>query len=204
MSRCCKNIAITISFPACYSESNDCDDGTTGTQGPPQPIPTPFLVIPYQAGDQGARPISVGTAITNQSIQADIANPAAAGGWADFQIQLSCVVANLGAVASPVAMVEFYIGAAIGVWSAGHDTLTPAQVQADVQLVGRVSATIPPGSAATVTCPKYWVPGSSDAAKQGVLVQVRDLFTDPLTAPFDAVNDRHVARFDEVMDPIIE
>ena len=26
------------------------------------------------------------------------------------------------------------------------------------------------------------------------LVQVRDLFTDPWTAPFDATNDRHVAR----------
>jgi len=109
----------------------------------------------------------------------------------------------VGAVASPAAMVEFYTGAAIGVWSAGHDTLTPAQVQADVQLVGRVSATIPPGSAAMVSCPKYWVPGSVHAAEQGVLVQVRDLFTDPLTTPFDAVNDRHVARFDAVMDPYL-
>jgi hypothetical protein len=204
MSRCCKNIAITISLPSCYSESDDCDNGTTGTQGPPQPIPTPFLVIPCLAGDQGTRPVSVSTAIGNQSIVANIANPMAAGGWTDFQIQLTCVVANLGAVASPAAMVEFYTGDAIGVWSAGHDTLTPVQVQADVQLVGRVSATIPPGSTATVTCPQYWVPGSSHGAQQGVLVQVRDLFTDPLTAPFDAVNDRHVARFDAVMDPIIE
>jgi hypothetical protein len=38
-----------------------------------------------------------------------------------------------------------------------------------------------------------------DAAQQGILVQVRDLFTDPWTAPFDAVNDRHVARNDGVM-----
>ncbi len=55
----------------------------------------------------------------------------------------------------------------------------------------------------TVNCPTFWVPGSADAAQQGVLVQVRDLFQDPVTVPFDAVNDRHVARFDAVMDPII-
>ncbi|HKM53448.1 MAG TPA: hypothetical protein VJY33_08555 [Isosphaeraceae bacterium] len=144
----------------------------------------------------------MGTAIANQSIQADIANPGPAD-WPSYKFQLSCVIANLGAVASPAAMVEFYTSAALWFGSAGHDTLTPAQVQADVQLVGRVSATIPPGSTVLVNCPKYWVPGSFDAAQQGVLVQVGDLFTDPLTAPFDAINDRHVARFDEVMGAVL-
>jgi hypothetical protein len=43
------------------------------------------------------------------------------------------------------------------------------------------------------------VPGSADAAQQGIVVQVRDLFTDPLTAPFDAVTDRHVARNDDLL-----
>jgi hypothetical protein len=200
---CCKNVKITIKLPACYSEPDDCGDGTNSSQGPPQPIPTPFLVIPCLTGDQGARPVPVATALTNQSISVTIANPVDPAGWTNFQIQLSCVVANLGAVASPAALVEFYTGVAIGIWSAGHDTLTPAQVQAGVQLVGRVSATIPPGSATTVTCPKYWVPGSAAAAQQGVLVQVRDLFTDPIATPFDAINDRHVARFDEVMDAVI-
>jgi hypothetical protein len=206
---CCKNIVIYIKLPDCYSEDNDCDKGNNGNQGPPQPIPTPFLVIPCLAGDQGARPVPVTNpgdpefgipTIANQSIVANIVGGA---DWADFQLQLSCVIGNLGAVASPAAMVEFYTGTAIWWSSAGHDTLTPAQVQANVQLVGRVSATIPPGSAATVNCPNYWVPGSEEAAQQGVLVQVRDLFTDPITAPFDAINDRHVARFDAVMDPII-
>lgn len=179
-------------------------DGGPGTQRPPRPVPTPFLVIPCLPGDPGTRPVPVGLALANQSIRADIANPEAAGGWSEFEIRLSCVVANVGAVASPAAMIEFYTGAVIWIGNPGHDTLTPAQVQAGVELIGRISATIPPGSMARVTCPSYWVPGSLDAAKQGVLVQVRDLFTDPVTAPFDAVNDRHVARFDEVMDPILE
>lgn len=195
-----KKIVITI-------ELRDCDDdnGGPGGQGGGSlpPVPTPFLVIPCLPGDPGNRPVPADLALASQAIAATIANGDTATGWNDFEIELSCVVANLGPVASPAALAEFYVGAAIGVWSPGHNTLTPAQVQADVQLVGRASATIPPGSTATVTCPSYWVPGSAEAAQQGVLVQVRDLFTDPATAPFDAVNDRHVARNDEVMDPII-
>jgi hypothetical protein len=36
-------------------------------------------------------------------------------------------------------------------------------------------------------------------ALQGILVQVRDLFTDPWTAPFNAFDDRHVGRNNDVM-----
>ena len=81
----------------------------------------------------------------------------------------------------------------------GHAELTPAEVKADVHLLGRASFTAPPGTVTTVTCPTPWVPGSEKATQQGILVQVRDLFTDPWTAPFDAVNDRHVARNDDIM-----
>jgi len=163
-------------------------------------VPTSFLVIPCVPGDPGTRPISTALAITSKAIKATIAN---GDRWDDFQIQLSCMVANLGAVASPVALIEFYTGAAIGIWTPGHDTLTPAQVRADVQLVGRTTFTAPPGAITTVNCPSFWVPGSSDAARQGVLVQVTNLFTDPWTAPFDAVNDRHVARNDRVVASMI-
>jgi hypothetical protein len=197
----CRKVVITIEIPDCCPGTGTGTNG--GTQGPPVPVPTPFLLIPCLQGDPGTRPIPLAQALASQAIQAIIANPEDPAGWADFQIQLSCLVANLGPVASPAAMVEFYTGSAIGIWSAGHDTLTPAQVQADVTLVGRTSVTVPPGSSATATCPAYWVPGSAQAAQQGVLVQVTDLLTDPWTAPFDAVNDRHVARNDEVMDPLI-
>ena len=52
-----------------------------------------------------------------------------AGGsdWTAFQIQIPCQVSNLGTVASPAAMAEFYTSTAIGVWSPGHDTLTPTR-----------------------------------------------------------------------------
>ena len=174
-----------------------------GSQGPPQPILTPFLVIPWVTGDDGTRPIPVSSALTNQSIEATITNPLAPHGWANFEIELSCVVANLGAVASAAALAEFYVGKAISIWNLGHEGLTPAEVKAETKLVGRVSCAVPAGTSVTVACPVLWKPGKSDLAQQGVLVQVSDLFADPWTAPFDAVDDRHVARNDELMDPLI-
>lgn len=43
----------------------------------------------------------------------------------------------------------------------------------------------------------------AEAARQGVLVHISDLFTGPWTSLFDAVNNRHVARNDDIMDPVI-
>ena len=43
----------------------------------------------------------------------------------------------------------------------------------------------------------------AEAARQGVLVHISGLFTGPWTSLFDAVNDRHVARNDDIMDPVI-
>jgi len=174
--------------------------GNCGTKGP---TATPFLLIPASTGDTGARPIPAAQAVMNDSIQATIANPLNPNGWSQFQIQLSCLVGNLGVVGCAVGLAAFYIGDQFSVWNAGHESLAPAQVKANAQLVGYASFQVPPGGTATVVCSKLWVPGSSTAAQKGVLVQVYDLFTDHMTAPFDAVNDRHVARNDEVMDPLI-
>lgn len=176
-----------------------CAEHGKGTDEPPLPVLTPYLVIPCRPGDPGTRPLSPSQAIYSEAIGWRVANPAAPGGWKDYEIHLSCAVANLGPVASPAAMIEFYTGGAIASRHMGHATLTPSQVKADVNLLGRASFTAPPGTVTTVTCPTPWVPGSEEGALKGILVQVRDLFTDPWTAPFDAVNDRHVARNDDIM-----
>ncbi|HLY82632.1 MAG TPA: hypothetical protein VKQ71_06590 [Acidimicrobiales bacterium] len=197
---CGEKIVIKIEIGCEKTPAGQCGPEN---QGPVVPIPTPFLVIPWTPADQGARPIPVDLAVTNQSVQANVANAATATGWKDFEIQLSCTVANLGAVASPAAVAEFYVGADISIWNSAHEQLTPSQVKAATQLVGRASFSVSAGTTTTVSCPVFWKPGKSDVAQKGVLVQVFDLFSDPWTAPFDAVNDRHVARNDEVMDPII-
>ena len=178
-----------------------CEDGPGtdggGTGGPTGPIGTPFLVIPTWPGDGGGRPIPVGQAINNKSVQAVIANPIVAKGWPDFEVQLSCVVADLGVVGCGAGLAEFYIGDTFSVANPGHAGLTPAQVKASAQLVGYATFQVPPGGEAMVKCANLWKPGSSAAAKKGVLVQVRDLFADQITAPFDALDDRHVGRKDD-------
>jgi hypothetical protein len=160
---------------------------------------TPFLVVPCRPGDPGARPLPASLAFYSNAIGWTVANPAAPGGWQDFQLRLWCAVANLGPVASPAAMIEFYTGSHVGIRHKGHATLSPADVRAGVQLLGRATFTAPPGAVTTVRCPTAWRPGSYKAALQGVVVQVNDLFTDPWTAPFDAINDRHVGRNDDTM-----
>jgi len=197
----CESVVININVDC--GGAGPGQTGSPGTEGSSQPIPTPFLVIPWETGDDGTRPILVGPAVANPSIQATITNPLAPHGWANFEIELSCVVANLGAVASPAALAEFYVGKAISIWNPGHLGLTPAEVKGETKLVGRASFAVPAGTSVTVACPVLWKPRKSDVAQQGVLVQVSDLFTDPLTTPFDAVDDRHVARNDELMDPLI-
>jgi hypothetical protein len=141
--------------------------------------------------------------VNNNSIQATIVNPTVGTGWTDFEIQLSCMVADLGVVGCAAGLAEFYVGDQFSSWNPGHEGLTAAQVKANAQLIGYVSGQVPPGGTATFTCKKLWKPGSSNAARKGVLVQVYDFFTDRMTAPFDAVNDRHVARNDQAMNSII-
>jgi hypothetical protein len=176
-----------------------CAVDEPGTDEPMLPVLTPFLVIPCAPGDPGSRPLPAAQALYNEAIGWTVSNPAAPGGWQDFQLRVSCAVANLGPVASPAAMIEFYTGSHLGIRHKGHATLSPAEVRADVQLLGRATFTAPPGAVTTVRCPVAWRPGSYKGALQGVVVQVNDLFTDPWTAPFDAINDRHVGRNDDTM-----
>ncbi|MDA4118672.1 MAG: hypothetical protein OK455_10045 [Thaumarchaeota archaeon] len=160
-------------------------------------------MIPYADGDIGGRPVPATQAVNNNSIQGNISNPNINSTWLDFELQLSCVVANLGAVPCSAGLAEFYVGDQFSVWNASHEGLSSAQVKANARLVGYGAFLVPPGGKTIVMCTKLWKPGSSDAAQKGVLVQVYDLFTDHMTSPFDAINDRHVARNDELMDPII-
>lgn len=176
-----------------------CASHGQGTDEPQLPLLTPYLVIPCAPGDPGARPLPLSQALYSRAIGWTVTNPTAPGGWHDFQLQVACAVANLGPVASPAAMIEFYAGTDIAIRHKQHATLTPAEVQTGVKLLGRRSFTAPPGTVTTVTCPTPWVPGAYKAALQGILVQVRDLFTDPWTAPFDAFGDRHVGRNDDTM-----
>jgi hypothetical protein len=161
-------------------------------------------VVPSAEGDTGARPIPATQATTNASIQANLTQ--IVSGTDQWLMQLSCTVANLGAAVCAVGVAEFYVGDQFSIWNAGHASLTPAQVKANASLVGRAIFRAPAGGSVTVMCPNMWTPvvaADPTQAQKGILVQVYDALTDLLIAPFDALDDRHVGRNDELMDPII-
>ena len=180
------------------------DEGGDGDgDGPPSPTATPFLVLPFGAADVGQRPAPAAQALASLAVQALVTNPGAPQGWSDYAIELSCALTNLGGVASVAALAEFYVGEQFGIWNPAHTGLTPSQVKANAQLIGRASFVAPPGGSINFPCPNLWKPGSANDACKGVLVQVSDFFTDPVVMPFDAINDRHVARNDGLMNPIV-
>ena len=186
----------------CHRKGCGKTGGKTGGKGSngtyTGPTATPYLLIPSSPTDTGARPIPVAQAVMNNSIQAVITNPTVGNGWTGYAVQLSCVVGDLGVMRCAAGIAEFYVGDKFSVSNAGHESLTLAQVKANAQLVGYAGFQVPPGGASVVACQKLWTPGSANAAKKGVLVQAYDFFTDRLTAPFDAIDDRHVARNDQL------
>ena len=96
-------IIITIRIRDRSDEDEDEGGiGKGGDGGGQGPTATPMLLIPFAAVDIGRRPLAPSQAFANGGIQAAIANPSDPQGWANFEIQLSCQVENLGAVASAV------------------------------------------------------------------------------------------------------
>jgi hypothetical protein len=162
------------------------------------PVPTPYLFIPYGPSDSGGRPVTEAQGYANSSIRVQVL-----GGRLEIlthpEVQLSCEVANSGPGAATAGIAEFYVGGAIGKFNPSRPT-NPVDVKASVVLIGRARFLAPPGRTTTVACPKMWTGGGLfNLAREGVLVQVYDLFTDRLLAPFDALSDRHVARLDDPM-----
>lgn len=162
------------------------------------PLPTPYLFIPYGPGDSGGRPVNEAQGYASSSIHVQTF-----GGRLEIlthpEVQLSCAVANIGPGAATAGIAEFYVGGAIGKFNPSRPT-NPTDVKASVVLIGRARFVALPGHTTIVSCPKLWSGGALFAlAREGVLVQVYDLFTDRLVTPFDALNDRHVARLDDPM-----
>lgn len=184
------------------------------TWQPSGPVPTPFLVIAATSADNGSRrpggpPQS--SLFANGSIAAKQVLFAPNG--ALLSVQLSCVIANLGAGGCFAGWVEFFVCPAIYVGVPGELSLSPQGVKQQSTLVGYAAFCLPPGASKTVVCPNPWVfptgagasipPGTQAAGEAGVIVQAYDLWSDRLSNAFDALLDRHVARNDEIMDPIL-
>lgn len=149
------------------------------------PTATPYLVIPANAFDTGARPLAAGM----QSAGIEILD--AAGAPVNTPIagqtyRLSATVHNLGATASYAGLADFFVASrAVFKIARGGGQTPPAQ--------GRTGFSVRSNASTVFESPALWTPANAAEAGQSVLVQVADLLLDPLGWAFDWFGNRHVA-----------
>ena len=155
---------------------------------------TPYLVIRADPNDAGARPLPGSEALQSSAIEF----VTAAGGTvpipkAGQEYSLRVTIHNFGAAPSYAGVAEFVIAdpAALDAAAAGGAPLPPWGIEGFI---------VPPDSDVMVTCRRKWKPLQPAAATASVLVQAFDALLDPVTRRWDARNDRHVARHDNIPD----
>lgn len=152
-----------------------------GRDGVDRPPPTPFLVIPYTNGDTGARPLPVGTPHWNsQSILLDGAPYTGALLDPGKPIQLSAIVANLGALAA-TATVRFY-------WAGP----TTAFTAATMNFISSHVFTLP-AHAELESPAKPFVPSGAQPEHFCLFAEATTVL-DTAPGTFDPAGDRHYAQ----------
>ncbi len=165
------------------------------------PVATPYLAVPVAPDDNGVRPLAGDTALHNPNVEilhgagTPVTQPVKGTPYT-----LRCTVRNLGAISAYAGLAEFYVA------TPSFFDQAAVTFRASMRAVGYAGFVALPGTDSVIDCPGFWTPGSDQEAASSVLVQVYDPFTDPLSYPFDAREDRHVGRRDSapvVRMPII-
>ena len=157
------------------------------------PVATPYLVVQVAPDENGVRQLAGDIALHNPNVEIlDGAGTPVAKPVKGTPYTLRCTVRNLGAISAYAGLAEFYVAAPSFVDQAA------VTFGARMRAVGYAGFVALPGTDSVIDCPVSWTPGSDQEAASSVLVQVYDPFTNPLSYPFDAREDRHVGRRDSV------
>ena len=151
---------------------------------------TPYLVAPAFPGDIGDRPLQPYLGFNSASINVlDQTNTSVVAPSPGVSHSLRCRVTNQGSAGCFAGIAEFRVALPdeLDAW-AGAPSAQPA--------LGYTGFSVTPGGSVEIRCPKLWTPQTAVEATQSVLVQVYDFLLDPLLFPFDAGQDRHIARRD--------
>ncbi len=148
---------------------------------------TPWLLLRYQNGDTGDRPLPPGTVFWespdiwtqgSQGINQPVVNQAT---------QVFARVTNLG--------MEDATGVTIQYW---WENPSIAFVQSPTNLIGQITgATIPSNNSVVFQCPNDWVPIEVNDGHECLVVEASIPVFDPLTDPMQPVDDRHVGQKNE-------
>jgi hypothetical protein len=154
---------------------------------------TPWLIVRYQVGDVGNRPLAPGTVFwespdvwcqgsmgLNQPVVGD-------------PTQVYALVTNLGLSDSVNATIQFY-------WANPSLAITAASVNpvagtlANSQLTGQ---TVPAQNSVMFQCPNPWIPAEVNNGHECLIVQAFDTLFDPLGVPVLPMVDRQVGQKNE-------
>jgi hypothetical protein len=147
---------------------------------------SPWLVIRDQTGDVGDRPLPSGTVFWESP---DVWVVSTLGINQPVPGQPNTVyarVTNLGMQDATGVFVQFW-------WANPALAIT----EANANLIDTTTTTVLAGSSVVVTCPTPWVPVVENGGHECLLAQAYSPVFDPLTAPLDPVDDRHVGQKNE-------
>jgi hypothetical protein len=147
---------------------------------------TPWLLVRYAVGDDGARPLPGGTVFWESP---DVWVVSSLGVNQPVPGEANTVyarVTNLGLQDATGVFVKFW-------WADPSLAIT----EATANLIGIGSANITAGSSVVVTCPNPWIPVIENSGHECLLAEAFLPASDPLISPMDPVDDRHVGQKNE-------
>jgi len=145
-----------------------------------------WLLVRYQAGDSGARPLAAGTVFW-ESPDVWVEGPAGINmPEPGVENQVYALVTNLGYKLVTRVVVKFW-------WADPSLAIT----EANAHLIGVGFADIPSGYTVKVPCPEPWIPVVVNGGHECLIAEAYSPLFDRLTAPMDPVEDRHVGQKNE-------
>jgi hypothetical protein len=147
---------------------------------------TPWLFIRDAAGDVGLRPLPGGTVFWESP---DV--------WVESSLGVNQpVVGEPNTVLARVTNFgsQYATGVIVKFWWANPSL---AITEATANLIGVGHATVPSGWSVTVECPQPWIPVEENGGHECLIAEAYIPNFDPLTAPMDPVDDRHVGQKNE-------
>lgn len=147
---------------------------------------TSWLVVRYAAGDDGSRPLPGGSVFWESP---DVWVVSSLGINQPVPGEPNTVfarVSNFGLQDATGVSVKFW-------WANPSLAIT----EANAHLIGIGSANIVAGASAVVECPDKWVPVVENNGHECLLAEAFIPGFDPLVAPMDPTNDRHVGQKNE-------
>lgn len=163
--------------------------GNAGRGDGGDPHYTPWLVIRDAAGDVGNRPLAAGTTFWESPDVWVVSSLGINQPVPGEPNTVYCRITNLGLEDATGVVVRFWwANPSLAITQANAHQINPAQLPAVM---------VPAQSSVEVQCPQPWIPVVENNGHECLLAEAYIPAFDPLVAPLDPVDDRHVGQKNE-------